>query len=102
MDDEARRNFARGLCGSLKPEDVDDIYVTVYDHLCDKWHSLLGNRACTRNEWAMVAMLAEALKERDDKIAALGKAIEELKAGNNGQDSAGRTRGRPPGVKANG
>lgn len=83
MRDVIKTALAKALCNPPDPHNVtvDDIYphyVTFWDQVCEKWGKLLGNSEPPRNDRAIITAIADAFKERDERIAALEARIAAL------------------------
>ena len=71
MNEVAQGEWARRLCGTDKAADIAKHYKEFYELCARHTHTLISNSDPHRSQWGVIAAMADALKQRDERIAAL-------------------------------
>lgn len=71
MIDYAKVEWVKGICQSLKPEDLPKHYVDFYDLVARRCHQLTGNQDPNKTSWPIMAACAERLHAMEERIAKL-------------------------------
>lgn len=75
MEEHLKVEFARRLGFGQTPESLPKRYVVMYDELAEKWHQMLRNSDPPQAQWPIVALLTEHVRELEDRIEMIERAI---------------------------
>jgi len=65
----------------IKPEVLPEHYQLLYDCMAKRWRAFLSNSDPKRDEWPLIAVMADELHQRDQRIAALEERLQRVECG---------------------